>query len=707
MPHQKQYHSLFICLNITIIFTSEIEVSASSGMIKRNTEPHFNNQWKYLFLGVTAKRWRDYTVLMAYTSTLLELKMYPMNSLRNTINFLNLVLIAALLTACSGGGSKSPTPTPPPANTGSLPAQPTLALGYGTNQFNFTWGAINNATYYQLLENPDGASGYTQIGADLTTTTYDHAIALPQRVNASYLLKACNSEGCTSSTEIFVSASVVAAVGYVKASNTEAGDTFGYAVALSGDGTTLAIGTAGPNPTPGPNPDSNPEDTPPIKNLIPGAGKDGSAGAVYLFSHSGGVWVQQQYIKATNAESNDYFGWSLALSHDGNTLAVGAPGESSDATGIDGGQNNNNALQSGAVYVYNRNNSSWAPPSYIKASNTGASDFFGWSVALSADGNTLAVGAYGEDSNAKGVGVDDKQSNNSHSLAGAAYVYSRNTNIWTQQAYLKASNTDGASANTNFGADYFGWSLDLSSDGNTLAVGAFGEDGSATGINGDQNNNLAPNSGAVHTFSRTDITWTPQAYIKASNTNTSDKFGISVKLSGNGTTLAVGAPNEDSNAINVGGSQSDNSTAESGAVYIFNFSSGSWAQQGYIKASNTGTGDWFGMTTALSEDGNTLVVGAPYEASNGSGINGDPNDNSAAYSGAIYHYTRSNGLWSDPLYAKAPNAEANDSFGRSLDLNADATRIAVSAPYESSSATGIGGNQSNNDAARAGAVYLY
>ncbi len=417
--------------------------------------------------------------------------------------------------------------------------------------------------------------------------------------------------------------------------------------------------------------------------------------------------MQQQYVKATNTESNDYFGWSLALSSDGNTLAVGAPGESSNAVGINGNQGDNSAPQSGAVYVYSRTGSTWAQQSYAKASNTGASDFFGWSLALSADGNTLAVGAYGEDSNAKGVGGN--QSNNSHSLAGAAYIYTRNAGSWAQQAYLKASNTDAAASplTPDAGLDYFGWSLDISSDGNTLAVGAFGEDGSATGVNGPQNNNDAPNSGAVHTFSRTGITWIPQAYIKASNTNISDKFGISVKLSGNGTTLAVGAPNEDSSAINVGGSHSDNGTAESGAVYIFSFGSGSWAQQAYIKASNTGTGDWFGMTTVLSEDGNTLVVGAPYEAGNGTGINGDPNNNGAAYSGAIYSYTRSSGLWSYQLYAKAPNTEANDSFGRSLDLSADATSIAVSAPYESSSATGIGGNQADNSAARAGAVYIY
>ncbi len=195
--------------------------------------------------------------------------MYPMISLRNTLNLMSLFLIAGLLAACSGGGGSS-NPNPPPVNTGSLPAQPTLALGYGTNQFNFTWGTASGATHYQLLENPDGLSGYTQIGADLTTTSYGHTISLPQRINASYLLKACNSEGCTSSTEIFVSASAVAAIGYIKASNTEAGDTFGYAVALSSDGTTLAIGAAGPNPG------SNP----PIDNLLPGAGENSNATSV-------------------------------------------------------------------------------------------------------------------------------------------------------------------------------------------------------------------------------------------------------------------------------------------------------------------------------------------------------------------------------------------------------------------------------------------
>ncbi|MFT6158513.1 MAG: UDP-3-O-[3-hydroxymyristoyl] glucosamine N-acyltransferase [Myxococcota bacterium] len=121
---------------------------------------------------------------------------------------------------------------------------------------------------------------------------------------------------------------------------------------------------------------------------------------------------------------------------------------------------------------------------YLKASNTGAGDSFGHSVALSDD--TLVVGATGEDSAAKGV--NGAQSSNSAAGTGAAYLFTRSGGVWSQQAYLKASNT---SAN-----DYFGRSVALSGD--TLAVGARNEDSDATGINGDQTSNAATNADAVY-----------------------------------------------------------------------------------------------------------------------------------------------------------------------------------------------------------------
>ena len=102
-------------------------------------------------------------------------------------------------------------------------------------------------------------------------------------------------------------------------------------------------------------------------------------------------------------------------------LAVGARREGSAATGINGDQASNAVSDSGAVYVFTRSGSTWSQQAYVKASNTDASDWFGFAVALSADGNTLAVGAYREDSAATGINGD--QASNAASNSGAVYVY--------------------------------------------------------------------------------------------------------------------------------------------------------------------------------------------------------------------------------------------------------------------------------------------
>ncbi len=160
-----------------------------------------------------------------------------------------------------------------------------------------------------------------------------------------------------------------------------------------------------------------------------------------------------------------------------------------------------------------------------------------------------------------------------------------------QQGYLKASNT-GAN-------DTLGYSVALSGD--TLVVGSPQEGSSATGVNGDQANNNAQNSGAVYVFTRTAGVWSQQAYLKASNTDANDQFGVSVAISGD--TIAVGAQFEDSN-----GSQSDNSAQDSGAVYVFTRAGGAWSQQAYLKGHNTEAGDQFGVSVAV--EGDTLAVGA-------------------------------------------------------------------------------------------------
>jgi T5SS/PEP-CTERM-associated repeat protein len=137
------------------------------------------------------------------------------------------------------------------------------------------------------------------------------------------------------------------------------------------------------------------------------------------------------YLKASNTGVIDQFGFAIAMS--GNTIVVGAPGEDSNATGVNGNETNNSALGSGAAYVFVRTGDSWAQQAYLKASNTEASDQFGISVAVS--GDTIVVGAQGEDSDATGVNGD--QGDNSAISAGAVYVFVRSGTNWTQQRISK------------------------------------------------------------------------------------------------------------------------------------------------------------------------------------------------------------------------------------------------------------------------------
>src|ERR1043166_7123941 len=156
-----------------------------------------------------------------------------------------------------------------------------------------------------------------------------------------------------------------------------------------------------------------------------------------------------------------------------------------------------------------------AQKAYLKASNTDKDDDFGVAVAIS--GDTLVIGAPGEDSNGS------SESDNSYSSSGAAYVFVRDANgVWSQQAYLKASNADPLD---DFGAE-------VAISGDTIVVGASGEDSNATAVNGDETNNGASGSGAAYVFVRNGTAWTQQAYLKPSNTEADDRFGSEVAISG-------------------------------------------------------------------------------------------------------------------------------------------------------------------------------
>ncbi len=489
---------------------------------------------------------------------------------------------------------------------------------------------------------------------------------------------------------------------YLKASNTGAGDQFGTggtllgnAVALSADGGTLAVGA-------------------PFESSaatgIDGVEDDDStygAGAVYVFTHDAGGWTQEAYVKASNAGLTDYFGYAVALSADGNTLAVSAYFEASGDTGVNGNQDDDSLPQAGAVYVFVRDGAGWSQQAYLKASNTQAGGFqneleggdqFGFALALSADGDTLAVSAIDEDGGSPGI--NGNPADNSLRSAGAVYLYRRSGNEWTQQAYVKASNP-GAN-------DYFGYAVALTANGDTLAVGAYDEDGSLAATNDRQDDDVF-GTGAVYLFDYTDGQWRQTGYLKAANAEASDSLGVSVAISADGRTLAATALDEDSATTGVNSTPVPDRTADTstGAVYVFIKESGAWSQQAYIKASNTGAYDQFGARLSLSGDGDTLAVGAQLEDSAARGIGGPQNDDSAQEAGAVYLFSRNGAVWSQDAYIKASNAEAYDEFGGAVALNRDGSVLAVGARGEDSTTTSHDGDESDNSAFESGAVYLF
>jgi len=411
---------------------------------------------------------------------------------------------------------------------------------------------------------------------------------------------------------------------YVKASNTESSDQFGYSVALSGDGNTLAVGAnLEASSATGVNGDQD-------DNSVLGAG------AVYVFIRDGATWSQQAYVKASNAEAGDVFGYQVGLSFDGNTLAVAAQGEDSAASGVNFDETNNDAGGAGAAYVFARNGANWTQQAYLKASNPEENDLFGSSIAISDDGDTIVVGALDEDGGQPGVNGDP--TDNSGRGSGVTYVFSRNGESWPQEAYIKGLNTEGA--------DAFGAAVSLSADGNTLAVGAPDENNTATGVNADAGYRVGSeertdhSNGATYVFARENGSWAQQAYIKPSHSGQFDQFGTRVTLSGDGDLLAVGVPLEDSPAAGLNGSREDDEAggSEFGAVYLYTRSAGVWVEHSYVKAPNVGVYDEFGSVIALNEDGTTMIVGARFEDSAASGINGDRMNEDARDAGAIYIY---------------------------------------------------------------------
>jgi FG-GAP repeat len=439
-----------------------------------------------------------------------------------------------------------------------VPEQPQgLQVDIAIKHYAFSWIPSATASYYEFAQDADGDGPQLEniVGSNFQTNRYSYSIdtLLPSRLNALYRVRACNAGGC-SAYSAAITPDISKAIGYLKASNSRANLNFGFfSMAISADGNTLAVGASSESSN------ANGVDADQTNQAAPGAG------AVYLYKRSNGTWTQKSYLKASNTRANAGFGVQVALSADASTLAIGAWRESSNATGIDDNQSDPTAPNSGAVYVFTHDSITWNQQAYIKPSNTKPELRFGQRIALSANGNTMAVGSSRESSNATGMNGD--QNNVSSSEAGAVYVFTRAQAVWRQEAYLKASNTNVSNIGTG---DRFGIAIAISADGNTLAVGAQEEDGGNAGISTAQSSaTTLTNSGAVYLYSRQQNNWGQKAYLKSGAPRANAYFGWGLAMSADGNTLAIGAGGESSNATGIAGNQNDASAVNAGAVYIY------------------------------------------------------------------------------------------------------------------------------------------
>lgn len=290
---------------------------------------------------------------------------------------------------------------------------------------------------------------------------------------------------------------------------------------------------------------------------------------------------------------------------------------------------------------------------FVKAPNRDAFDRFGEAVAINDD--IMVVGAANESSRDNRINGD--QHDNSMPSAGAAYIYRNDPNKWEFKTYLKPSNTH---ANQFFGA-----SVDIESNSQLVAVGA----------------TYDLHTGAVFVFREVAFNhWVELDKVKPFIVDFNDEFSYSVALSGDGRTLVVGAPGNDSGSAIINAGEHDNSMSDAGAVYVFKQNGNVWYQVAFLKPANPDRGDRFGSSVDINFDGNTIVVGAPYERSC---ISGSPWDNRCMSAGAAYTFKLlgpSFSAWTQTAYLKAPSPKVGDTVGYDVAINDFNTRIAVGAP---------------------------
>ena len=306
-------------------------------------------------------------------------------------------------------------------------------------------------------------------------------------------------------------------------------------------------------------------------------------------------------LLASDGASGDHFGWSVSISGDSSTAIVGAS------------NSDDNGDASGSAYIYRFDGNEWTEETKLTASDGASGQLFCRTVAISSDGSTAIVGAERDDGN----GLE----------AGSAYIYRFDGNQWIEEAKLLAS--DGESN------DHFGASVSISGD--TAIVGANYDDDNGSG------------SGSAYIYGFDGSEWVEETKLLASDGASGDSFGISVSISGDGSTALIGSWFSDDNA---------------GSAYIYSLVKGIW-QETKLLDSDGAAGDLFGMRVSISSDGSTAIVG----------VDGD--DDNGYSSGSAYIYGFDGSEWVEETKLLASDGASDDRFGRNVSISNDGSTVIV------------------------------
>lgn len=351
--------------------------------------------------------------------------------------------------------------------------------------------------------------------------------------------------------------------------------------------------------------------------VVVGARFDGDAGnwsgSVYVFGWSGTDWIEEVKLTADDAAGGDLFGHSVAIS--GDTIVIGAL------------EDDDFGVNSGSAYVFVRSGGIWEQQAKLTAADAAAGDLFGSSVSIS--GDSAVVGAR----------FDDDVGENS----GSAYIYLRTGDSWGQQQKVIAD--DGAAF------DNFGDSVSIDAD--TVVIGSIEDD------------NVEVDAGSAYVFVRSEGVWTQQDKLIADDAFVSDRFGISVSISGDSAVI--------------GSWKNDGAGPNSGAAYVFVRSDDTWMQEEKLTATDATGGEEFGVSVSIS--GNRALIGSWKDGDSG------PD------SGSAYLFVRTDSEWAQTTKLTATDAFADDEFGFPVALDND-TII-------------IGARQNDDGGDNAGSAYIY